>query len=653
MSYRIPVKLGGSGNVRFNTRFSNIGTMFMTGNVTLTLDGMAEGETVYVLTTQDSTGGRTLTINPISGTSNKVNANTGISTASSVSTLIDVTRLNGLYNITYTRLDGTGGSGGGGGTGTVNSVNGQNPDGAGAVTIAGTNINSTGINAAGSSISQTVALWLADLGNRVNTATSSASTATTNAATAQSTANSANSAAGTAQTTANTAVAALPYNNKTVGVTYNKSTWADLTDFSSNTLSATISGGKISIPNAGVSDFTKSLQLSPYSCVNNWKFQIEFQLTQSPAAGTTGISIGIQSQNANSLNSIAVYFRCVNDGNLGRMEFFAQSNSASWVTVAPAQANLSLAANNNIRLSIERQNQNVIMRAENLSNAAIAPVTFTYILPFAANPIPPNTGRYTIYAQGGTFTINKVTVVNNEVKSPSVLLLGDSKTMGYGASNFFTTYPGLLGRYVQNISVSAGFGDKTADVLNRMPELLAIAPKQVILSIGSNDARSGVANGTFQTNYASIVSQLTSAGAEVIHLSPSYETPLDLTVQNTYVNTNYAASLVDVFYTASESGNLYSDNIHWSDNMNRAAVDAIRTSGFLKGLQSNQNYFQVPITIDRDDITTAQTDAQLNATYSSYPVGTRIYAANISGGGILYEKRTYNAWRRFAILAGS
>lgn len=653
MVKKSPVILTGIGNVRFNTRFSNTATMLLTGNVTLTLDGMEDGQAVSIQVKQDATGGRILTINPVNGTLNKVNSNAGISTASNVSTRIDIYRLDGAFNIVYNRLDGSGGSGGGGGTGTVNSVNGKSPDGSGAVNLTGGDISSTGINSSGSSTTTSLAAWFTDLGTRTNSATATAGTAASNASTALTNASNANTAAGTAQTTANTAISGLPYNQTNVGVVYNTSTWANLSDFSSNTLGATISGGKISIPNAGVTDFSKSLQLSSYSCVNNWKFQIEFQLTQSPAAGTTGLSIGIQSQNANSLNSIAVYFRCVNDGTLGRMEFFSQSNSASWVTVAPAQANLSLAANNNIRLSMERQNQNIIMRAENLSNPAVAPVTFVYNLPFAANPIPPNTGRYTIYAQGGTFTINKMTVVNNEVKNPSLLLVGDSKTMGYGASNFFTTYPGLLGKFVQNIAVSAGFGDKTQDVLNRISELVLIGAKQVILSIGSNDARFGVSNATFQANYASIVNQLQAAGAQVIHLSPAYETPLDLTAQNTFISTTYAPNVVDVFYTASESGNLYSDNIHWSDSMNRAAVDAIRTSGLMKGVQSNQNYFNSPTSIDRPDITSTQTDAQLNALYSAYPIGTRIIASQISGGGVIYEKRTYNAWIRTAILASS
>jgi hypothetical protein len=695
---KYPQILGNTGNVRFNTRFGNTATLLLKGNVSLTLDGMVNGETAMIVVTQDGTGGRALTINAVPGTTNKVTSTAGISTVANVSTVVVISRYNGINNIIYQLLDGSGSSGGGGGTGTVNSVNTKTPNGAGAVTIDGTNINSDGVNSAGSTSTNTIQSWLTDYGTRINTAKSVADTAASNATTASSnatsalstansasttagnaltaansanttagtantTANNASAAAGTAQTTANNAAlsataaaAGNPSALQIVGQTYNVSSWANLSDFSTNTLGATISANKISVPNAGVSDFTKSLQLSAYSCINKWKLEMEFQLTQTPAAGTTGISLGIQGQNANSLNSLAVYFRCVNDSNLGRMEFFSQSNGGNWInnpggTLISAQSNLSFVANDNIRLSMERVNQNIIMRAENRSNPAVAPVTFTYVLPYAANPIPPNTGRFAIWGQGGTFTINRITVTNKETKNPSVLLIGDSKTMGYGASNFYTTYPGILGRHVYNQAIAAGFGDKTADVLNRMPEILAIAPKTAVLSIGSNDARFGVSNGTFQANYASIVTQLTNAGVNVVHLSPSFETSLDLTAQYTYVTTTYGASVVDVFYTSRESGNLYSDNIHWSDTMNRAAAEALVSSGLLKGLKSTQDYYSTPIDIDREDLTTTQTDAQLNAVYAWMPLWSRIIAVNTSGGGIIYEKRKYNVWMRIGLLS--
>jgi lysophospholipase L1-like esterase len=373
------------------------------------------------------------------------------------------------------------------------------------------------------------------------------------------------------------------------GKTYDQSNWASLSDFSVNTVGATVGAGKILIPDAGVTNFTKSLQLAAYSCVNHWKVEIEFQLTTAISGSTTGISIGTQSTNVDSLNSWAVYFSSATT-NTGRMEFFGQSNNGDWTTISAAGSNLTFVANDMVRLSMQRVNQLIIMRAENLTNP-VAPVYFTATAPFNSNPIPPNTGHFTIWGQGGTFRINKFSVSNNELKNPNILLLGDSKTMGYGATDFYNTYPGILGRYYSNLAISAGFGDKTSDLLSHLDEIIKIAPRQVVLMIGSNDLRFGISDGTFQANYSVITSRLEQAGIQVIHLSPSFEVDLDLTGQYTYITSNYS-TVIDIFYKSREAGMLYSDNIHWSNIMNRDVVQALRDSNLLIGAKTDQEYYQ-------------------------------------------------------------
>lgn len=372
-----------------------------------------------------------------------------------------------------------------------------------------------------------------------------------------------------------------------VGEIYNKSTWTNLSDFAVNTVGATVSVGAILIPDAGVVDFTKSLQLATLSCVNHWKIQIVFQLTVPIIESTTGISVGIQSTNTNSLNSWANYFRMSSSDNAGRMQFFGQSEGRTWTAISNAATNLTFAQNDLIRLSMERSNQNVFLRVENLTNP-VAPVEFATTAPFNDDPIAPNTGRFTIWGQGGACKITQITILNKELNKPNVLFLGDSKTFGYGASSLQNTYPGILGKRYSNIAVSGGFGDKTSDMLSRISEVIAIAPKQVVLSIGSNDKRFGISNATFQANYTSITNQLTSAGIQVIHLSPAYETTQDLTEQYNFVKT--FTPFIDIFYMTQESGNLHSDGVHWSDTGNKWVANAVINSNLLQGLKTDQEY---------------------------------------------------------------
>jgi hypothetical protein len=372
-----------------------------------------------------------------------------------------------------------------------------------------------------------------------------------------------------------------------VGRTYDKSSWTNLSDFSVNTVGATVSAGKINIPNAGVTDFTKSLQLASYSCVNHWKTEIVFRLTQPISAATTGISVGTQSTNVNSLNSWAVFFS-TSTTNTGRMEFFAQSNSGTWFSADASPNSLSFDAGDEIKLSIERNNQFVYIKAENLTYPFAEPVYHTIETDMNSNPIAPNTGHFSIWGQGGTFTVDRFTVYNNELLEPDMMFLGDSKTLGYGATSFYNTYPGQLGSKFNRVSISAGFGDKTTDLLNHIDEIKLINPKRVILAIGSNDERFG-AGASFQTNYANIVNQLTTQGIEVYHLSPAYETGLDLTSQYNFVKATYP-QMVDVFDLFKGDGNLYSDGIHWTDQGNMLASQLVLDSNYVIGVKTYDQF---------------------------------------------------------------
>ena len=241
-----------------------------------------------------------------------------------------------------------------------------------------------------------------------------------------------------------------------------------------------------------------------------------------------------------------------------------------------------------IRLSLERSNEKIFLRAENLTNP-VAPVEFATTAPFSTNPISPNTGHFTVFGQGGACTVSRITVLNKEIIGPTTLFLGDSKTFGYGSSSIKTTYPGILGSMYNDICISAGFGDKTQDILDRIDELLALKPITVVLSIGSNDLRFGVSDTTFKANYQSIVDQFTAIGTRVIHLSPSYEDVLDLTDQYNWIKANFTP-FIDVFYIIKQAGNLYSDKIHWSVTGNKWVANAIADSNLLEGRITTNEY---------------------------------------------------------------
>lgn len=378
---------------------------------------------------------------------------------------------------------------------------------------------------------------------------------------------------------------------KKVGISYSKSNFTDLSDFAVNTVGATVSGGKLLIPNAVVTNFTKSLQLAPYSCINHWKIEMNCQLTVPISGTTTGISLGIQSTNVNSFCSWAV-FLSASTTNTGRIELFSQSNGngtpSEWVSAAQSSTNLTFIQNDVIRLSIERVNQNIILRAENLTNP-VAAVELLVTAPTNAAQIAPNTGQFVIWGQGGAYSISNLVIRNNEIKNPTTMFVGDSKTLGYGATNFASTYPAVLGKHYKNIAISAGFGDKTSDILNHIDEIITIAPETVVLAIGSNDKRFGITQAVTSANYRLITNKLISVGIRVIHISPFYESGLDLTEQYNDIKANYSP-FVDVFYTTREAGSAYTDNIHLTSIGYKAVASAILDTNLLIGISTDSEF---------------------------------------------------------------
>jgi hypothetical protein len=366
-----------------------------------------------------------------------------------------------------------------------------------------------------------------------------------------------------------------------VGDLYNKTTWANLTDFAENTVTATISGSSIQFPVTQNTGFTSYLAHSAYTCINHWKMIMEWHMTSTPGAATNGVSLGLISKNSFALTDCAVFFN-MSTTNKGRMEFFGRTNNGAWSSLANSGSAVTFSANDVLRLTIERVNQTIYMSAENLTTLASSVYwSYTYLSNNNLS-IPPNTSRWAVYGHGGIQLITKLQFINKETLNPNVLCVGDSKTLGYGASSFDKTYPFILDKNYTDVAVAAGFGDRITDVQNRVTEILAINPNYIILSIGSNDKRNAVSDATTQTNYAALVTSLIANGAKVLHLPAFSEVTQDNSNLNTYVKATYPNDYVDTFNLPAIWGR-FTDNIHLSDNTNQKIVDLILDKNVLIG----------------------------------------------------------------------
>ncbi len=109
-----------------------------------------------------------------------------------------------------------------------------------------------------------------------------------------------------------------------------------------------------------------------------------------------------------------------------------------------------------------------------------------------------------------------------EDKRPLIVTFGDSLSAGFGADPG-KSYPDYLQHLIDRAKekpykvLNAGVsGDTTTDGLERLPEILAMRPKIVILELGGNDGLRGLPPATTKANLEKIIQGLQSVNARII-----------------------------------------------------------------------------------------------------------------------------------------
>ena len=116
----------------------------------------------------------------------------------------------------------------------------------------------------------------------------------------------------------------------------------------------------------------------------------------------------------------------------------------------------------------------------------------------------------------------RIFVVPSQVKEGSIaynsiICFGDSLTFGTGAEAGLD-YPSQLSNMIAKPVINAGVpGDTTARALKRLQrDVLARSPDLVLITLGGNDLKNGVAKDTAFNNLEHIVESIQGQGARVI-----------------------------------------------------------------------------------------------------------------------------------------
>jgi len=312
--------------------------------------------------------------------------------------------------------------------------------------------------------------------------------------------------------------------------------------------------------------------LTSFARYNQWTFQTErFTITgrvtvNSSTASDKFLAIGIAGV---STFSQLTNFQCAlwaeSGANKGKTEIYYYGTMVEDSGVS----RLSYSVGDVIEYEIDFLDDVITFSARNITvPAGTQTITHTIVDSFIFPPADPdqsnlpNINQLAIYNYYGDYTITQIKFEDNQYKNNWLTVVGDSKSEGYYCEVLENRFTNLLGwRTGQICQVAAGSGNVTQDILNALPEILLQSPQYVIINLGSNDLRNSVLQVNWEANYASITSQLESAGIEVWHMRPTPETVLNLTALDTYINTTYT-NVIDVPSTWNNTVDLNGDGVH-------------------------------------------------------------------------------------------
>jgi hypothetical protein len=357
-------------------------------------------------------------------------------------------------------------------------------------------------------------------------------------------------------------------------------TFSSLTNYVNNA-GATVSGGVIQL-SGGTDNVANRLEYNYYTGLARWHQEARIKIL-TKSATSNGIGIGVRG----TLASNYVRFDSSTNANSGKLIVVMGST-----TVATSSLALTFSANDVILLTIERELDIITAKVRNVTTSS-AEITVSYKANMAVNTERlHNTGRWTFFNFSGSFEVQAWRVYSGEIKYADLMVIGDSKTVGYNASLFIDSFPSRLSFDFSSVVIHAGGGDQMAvEGTLRLPEIVALAPKQVLIcGLGRNDIDSGSSVVTTMASYNSFVSTLVAAKIAVYHTNQMYEPVLNLAPLSTALDAAYGPSgtiaantLIDVYTDTSTIPNIMAaDNVHLNTLGNTVVYNRIISNNFLK-----------------------------------------------------------------------
>lgn len=364
-----------------------------------------------------------------------------------------------------------------------------------------------------------------------------------------------------------------------LGAIYSNNSWSSLTGFTN--VGATVSAVSNALQfSGGANNFSQTLQIPRPTAIEHWN--VTAKITMGTAGGTSyGPGLGVKSTNTTTGVDAVGVFDMTNTATAGKIKLYAGST-----LVATSVSAVSFSAGDAVLFSVERKVDSLIGYAQNLTTGtARITVKYAYILSTGTTTLMPNTGNFSIFSVGGTFSVDSLAVGSKEIVNAPVMVIGDSKSDYYERNKFYR-FGNYLGDNFKNTLINAGSGDKIVEALTRIPEIRSLRPLQILVNIGRNDIAS-TDSATVKTRYTLLIDSLLTITPYVYHLLPFYETTLDQQWFVNWINRTYSAAyIIDTYTPTKKCPNCLFDGIHLNDNGQSLVAGTIINSFKLTGAQN-------------------------------------------------------------------
>lgn len=322
----------------------------------------------------------------------------------------------------------------------------------------------------------------------------------------------------------------------------------------------TTDGAKL-ITSSGTGVFTDRLRRSfNPTCLERHSITVDFKQTSAIGATSYGIAIGVFSSNNNDRRSYAIQVQTSSGANLGKsyLRISTGAGAPAYTIEKTSTGSVVVNQNDSLRVVVTRTQNAVAWTVYNLTLGTSYSESHTFSLAYAAGAkVPHGGGQFVLHALGGVLHITDWNVTSLDKKNVKPLFIGDSITYGLFSSTIADRWADeVMAGSVNSYTVSGGPSDKTAEVLERINELILINPRYAVLMIGGNDVQFGIAAGTRNANYLSIVNQLKAAGITVVHCYATPRDAYDMTAWNAHILATYGGTdvVIDTFTPLADSG---------------------------------------------------------------------------------------------------